>query len=277
MAEGGTPFAFQLQGAAAQRQPPPGPFGPSGRGDRFPGGVQNHHLDVVLPVTAEFRHRLQGQPLAVNPHRLIAQFAEALKKIPIDALAAADERGEDFQRLTGEGRWAEARGRPRLDGHHAGAESVRDITRAARQLGADPADYLAPAGAVQSAVRRAVAAARPGARVVAFGPATARRWAIPVNAIVRSVARRYVTTFEGFDAPWSHLAAEVPGLRVHRLFLGAAYLAGLAVDFWGSVQDIQSQRAEQTIFTPHADRDAIAAGRKRWHNAVERSKGWNNL
>lgn len=74
-------------------------------------------------------------------------------------------------------------------------------------------------------VRRAVGAGRPGAGVVAFGPASAPRWAIPVNAIVRSVARRYVTTFEGFDAPWSHLAAEVPGLRVHRLFLGGAYLA----------------------------------------------------
>lgn len=75
-------------------------------------------------------------------------------------------------------------------------------------------------------VRRAVRAGRPGARVVAFGPATAApRWAMPVNAIVRSVARRYVTTFEGFDAPWSHLAAEVPGLRVRRLFLGGAYLA----------------------------------------------------
>jgi SAM-dependent methyltransferase len=74
-------------------------------------------------------------------------------------------------------------------------------------------------------VRRAVAAGRPGARVVAFGPAAAPRWAIPVNAIVRSVARRYVTTFEGFDAPWSHLVAEVPALRVHRLFLGGAYLA----------------------------------------------------
>lgn len=74
-------------------------------------------------------------------------------------------------------------------------------------------------------VRRAVGAGRPGARVVAFGPASAPRWAIPVNAIVRSVARRYVTTFEGFDAPWSHLAAEVRDLRVHRLFLGGAYLA----------------------------------------------------
>lgn len=74
-------------------------------------------------------------------------------------------------------------------------------------------------------VRRAIAAGRPGAGVVAFGPASAPPWALPVNAIVRSLAGRYVTTFEGFDTPWSHLAAEVPGLRVHRLFLGGAYLA----------------------------------------------------
>jgi undecaprenyl diphosphate synthase len=37
--------------------------------------------------------------------------------------------------MDGNGRWAETRGLPRLDGHHAGAESVRDITRAARELG----------------------------------------------------------------------------------------------------------------------------------------------
>ena len=37
--------------------------------------------------------------------------------------------------MDGNGRWAQSHGRPRLDGHRAGAESVRDITRAARQLG----------------------------------------------------------------------------------------------------------------------------------------------
>lgn len=81
-----------------------------------------------------------------------------------------------------------------------------------------------------AAVERAVASCRSGARVVAFGPSTSVRWAIPVNAIVRSVARRYVTTFDGLEAPWSHLAAAVPGLRVHRLFLGGAYLAVGNVD-----------------------------------------------
>jgi undecaprenyl diphosphate synthase len=37
--------------------------------------------------------------------------------------------------MDGNGRWAQQRGLPRLEGHRAGAESVRDITRAARQIG----------------------------------------------------------------------------------------------------------------------------------------------
>jgi undecaprenyl diphosphate synthase len=37
--------------------------------------------------------------------------------------------------MDGNGRWAQLRGQPRLSGHRAGAESVRDITRAAREIG----------------------------------------------------------------------------------------------------------------------------------------------
>ena len=37
--------------------------------------------------------------------------------------------------MDGNGRWAPLRGQPRLSGHRAGAESVRDITRAAREIG----------------------------------------------------------------------------------------------------------------------------------------------
>ena len=37
--------------------------------------------------------------------------------------------------MDGNGRWAESRGLQRLEGHRVGAESVRDITRAARELG----------------------------------------------------------------------------------------------------------------------------------------------
>jgi undecaprenyl diphosphate synthase len=37
--------------------------------------------------------------------------------------------------MDGNGRWAERQGRARLDGHRIGADSVRDITRAAREVG----------------------------------------------------------------------------------------------------------------------------------------------
>jgi undecaprenyl diphosphate synthase len=37
--------------------------------------------------------------------------------------------------MDGNGRWAERHGRPRLEGHRVGADSVRDITRASRELG----------------------------------------------------------------------------------------------------------------------------------------------
>jgi len=39
--------------------------------------------------------------------------------------------------MDGNGRWAEARGLPRLAGHEAGAESVREITRTCRTLGVE--------------------------------------------------------------------------------------------------------------------------------------------
>jgi undecaprenyl diphosphate synthase len=37
--------------------------------------------------------------------------------------------------MDGNGRWAERQGRERLDGHRIGADSVRDVTRAAREIG----------------------------------------------------------------------------------------------------------------------------------------------
>jgi len=37
--------------------------------------------------------------------------------------------------MDGNGRWARSRGLPRIEGHRQGADAVRDITRAARQLG----------------------------------------------------------------------------------------------------------------------------------------------
>jgi glycerol kinase len=54
--------------------------------------------------------------------------------------------------------------------------------------------------------------------------------------------------------------------------MGAAYLAGLAVGYWESRDDITRNWAADTTFQPTADRSAIAARRADWARALERSK-----
>src|ERR1700752_1943335 len=39
--------------------------------------------------------------------------------------------------MDGNGRWAKRRGLPRIEGHRKGADSVRAVTRAARELGVE--------------------------------------------------------------------------------------------------------------------------------------------
>ncbi len=56
--------------------------------------------------------------------------------------------------------------------------------------------------------------------------------------------------------------------------LGAAYLAGLAVGFWGSPQEIWSKRKEDARFTPGMDEAKAKHIRARWNEAVGRSKHW---
>jgi glycerol kinase len=56
--------------------------------------------------------------------------------------------------------------------------------------------------------------------------------------------------------------------------LGAAYLAGLAVGFWGSVDEVTGQWRVDRRFEPHMDQSAARSLRQRWTAAVERSKGW---
>jgi hypothetical protein len=74
-------------------------------------------------------------------------------------------------------------------------------------------------------IDRIIGACRPGARVVAFGPKWARRWAWPLNALVRRGVNPYVTTFEGLNAPWDHLQRRLDQFSLRRLALGTLYLA----------------------------------------------------
>ena len=56
--------------------------------------------------------------------------------------------------------------------------------------------------------------------------------------------------------------------------LGAAYLAGLAVGYWASGEEISAHWAADRRFEPAMPREQVAELRRGWDNAVERSKRW---
>lgn len=56
--------------------------------------------------------------------------------------------------------------------------------------------------------------------------------------------------------------------------LGAAYLAGLAVGYWGDRSEIQSNWQVDRTFTPTLSRERAAEAMAGWAKAVARSKGW---
>jgi glycerol kinase len=56
--------------------------------------------------------------------------------------------------------------------------------------------------------------------------------------------------------------------------LGAAYLAGLGMGFWGSRSEISGNWKVDTIYQPQRSADALAPLKRNWARAVERAKGW---
>jgi glycerol kinase len=57
--------------------------------------------------------------------------------------------------------------------------------------------------------------------------------------------------------------------------LGAAYLAGLAVGFWDSLDEVAANWQVDRRFEPAMPRDAAAARLRQWERAVERSRDWH--
>ena len=58
--------------------------------------------------------------------------------------------------------------------------------------------------------------------------------------------------------------------------LGAAYLAGLATNYWASADELSAQWQEERRFVPHWDDLKRKDHRARWREAVSRSRGWAN-
>lgn len=58
--------------------------------------------------------------------------------------------------------------------------------------------------------------------------------------------------------------------------LGAAYLAGLAVGYWASVEEIGQQWASEQVFEPTADSESLSLGIKGWKRAIHAAQSWND-
>lgn len=56
--------------------------------------------------------------------------------------------------------------------------------------------------------------------------------------------------------------------------LGAAYLAGLAVGYWESTDELQKQWSVDVIFEPAIEKAKSEKLIKNWRKAIERAKGW---
>ncbi|HLN21819.1 MAG TPA: glycerol kinase GlpK [Bacteroidales bacterium] len=56
--------------------------------------------------------------------------------------------------------------------------------------------------------------------------------------------------------------------------LGAAYLAGLAVNYWSGLDEISTQWKVEKIFSPELGNAEITALVKGWHRAVKAAKAW---
>ena len=80
----------------------------------------------------------------------------------------------------------------------------------------------------QSALANVLRHLRHGGRVVAAGAKWAPWWqpaSAGLNLLTWSVNRDYVTTFEGFDRPWSRLADLLADFRVEQVYAGGGYIA----------------------------------------------------
>jgi glycerol kinase len=69
----------------------------------------------------------------------------------------------------------------------------------------------------------------------------------------------------------------VPVIRPKQLettALGAAYLAGLAVGFWESVDQLNSQWTMEKEYIPEAEKENMQKLIFRWENALARAKNW---
>jgi len=122
-----------------------------------------------------------------------------------------------------------ARARERVRAH--GWDNVRLVETRVEEASLDARAFDAalfsfPHDVLQShaAVDAVLSAVHGGGRVATTGIQWAPRWLVPVNAAVRLGARRWVTTFDGFERPFRRLEKRLTDVRVERAWLGSMYV-----------------------------------------------------
>jgi glycerol kinase len=56
--------------------------------------------------------------------------------------------------------------------------------------------------------------------------------------------------------------------------MGAAFLAGLAVGYWDSIDQIEQIWQTDRVFEPSMSSDEVGERRSRWQDALQRAGGW---
>ena len=74
--------------------------------------------------------------------------------------------------------------------------------------------------------------------------------------------------YNQIDAPVNRPAC------VESTAIGAAYLAGLAVGYWSSKEDVIKNQQLDKVFTPTMDSKERKTKRKGWNKAVKYAYGW---
>lgn len=56
--------------------------------------------------------------------------------------------------------------------------------------------------------------------------------------------------------------------------MGAAYLAGLAVGYWSSLNDLKEQWSIDRVFSPQMPKPEVNKLVKNWNKAIGRASDW---
>ncbi|MBC6609700.1 glycerol kinase GlpK [Hymenobacter sp. BT507] len=170
-----------------------------------------------------------------------------------------------------------------------------EVEQLARQVSSTEGVYFVPAFAGLGAPYW-----DPYARGVIFGMSRATKAAHVARAAVESIAYQTMDVLHAMQAdaelPITELRvdggatanklltqflADVLNTKVVRphmaetTALGAAYLAGLAVGYWPSVDDIKALNQADTAYTPRPDRASIEDGIAHWNRAVQALQTWS--